>query len=119
MTTQFQAGQTVILFADCQPPREVVVEKVGRKLAYVNQYGRSVGYNAETGYQSGAYTGSPNRIITREMQAAEAERAEVCKQLRELGVESAGFGGFKVSTETLAKIRDALRADPVNADASR
>jgi hypothetical protein len=119
MPTQFQAGQTVILLADRQPPREVVVEKVGRKLAYVNQYGRSVGYNAETGYQGGSYTGVANRIVTHEARAAEAARADLIKELNSLGVEPVGFGGFKVSTETLTQVRDILAADPANAHASR
>jgi hypothetical protein len=100
-TLNFTVGQTVILIQPhSRAQSEVIIEKIGRKLAYVTVHGRSVPFYLDTGYQSNTqYTAM--RIATPETLAAEEERTAAIARLRELGVVSGDFGGFKVSTATL------------------
>jgi hypothetical protein len=111
MTTPiFTEGQQVVVL-DRGHRTETTIDKVGRKYAHVTVYGRPYTFDATSGVQAGNTYGSPMRITTPELQAAQDERSAAVTRLRELGIVPEGFGGFKVSTATLHKLIDVLRED--------
>lgn len=87
--TLFHAGQTVIL---CTPShvhgsepdeREVVIERVGRKYAYVKIYGYEVAFDLADGYEKGD-TYLARRIYTPEGLAERKRRDAAQGTLREI-----------------------------------
>ena len=51
--TTFHAGQTVILRTPSRIEREVVIERVGRKYAYIKIYGYEVAFGLAGGHEKG------------------------------------------------------------------
>jgi hypothetical protein len=108
----FKAGQKVMLIQSTahgrsREPGEFVVERVGRKYAYITQYGREVAYHLDTGSEAN-FIGSPSIIRTLEQYAEDTARETLTARIKAHGWGRIDYQKWPESTETLTKIADLL-----------
>jgi hypothetical protein len=87
---------------------------VGRKNAYIGEFGREIPFNMETGHEvrSANAPGVGAHIVTREQHAENKRRNGVIAELRALGIEGAmGRPLEKYSVDALTSVVNLLRDD--------
>lgn len=109
--SEFHVGQKVLVNGVNLRGRthEAEVVKVGRKLVYIEEYGRAVAYRIETGVINDDY--GHTWIQTPEQFQEQQDRAAVLERLRDLGLSSHRFNGLPYSTATLNSVCDLLESD--------
>ncbi len=101
---KFKVGDTVILSIRHQSELETTITRVGRKYAYIEQYGRERAFDLWSGYEANNKYGTPGRIRTPGMVAEEARRKAVIDAIRGHGITYDRYIGFKQSTDVLEQI---------------
>ena len=101
--SKFHAGQTVIHTS--HGDREVVIERVARKYAYVRLWGRNVAFDKATGQPRGDFDGY---IETLEDHADRQQRTKLLFALRDRGVYLQAGNYSKFSTVTVGRILAAI-----------
>lgn len=107
---QFHVGQKVIVSGVNMRGRsyEAEVVKVGRKLVYIEEYGRSTAYWIDTGVINDDY--GHTWIQTPEQFQEQQDRTAALHRLRDLGLVPQAFGTVDYSTATLNAVCDLLEA---------
>lgn len=88
MSDEYHVGQRVLIHHwNTRGGRiqEAEVSKVGRKLVYIEEYGRPVAYRIDTGNKNDQYGHST--MYTPEAWAARERRADLDRRLREGGLD--------------------------------
>lgn len=99
--SKFEVGQMV--WHSSNRKRVLVpVTRVGRKLVYIEEFGRERAFRIEDGSFNGQQYGAGEWIATEADVALSDDRQALVARLADLGVTSTGFGGFKLGNETLA-----------------
>jgi len=110
--SEYTIGQTVLLKSvnsRGKAPSEVVITRVGRKLVYIEEYGRELAFRIADGRRNNQY--GHEWIETPERAAAKAHRSDVVARLKAHGIDYVGYSGFKQDTETLEHILAVLGDD--------
>lgn len=87
-----------------RPVRKTPLVKVGRKLVYIEEFGRPLAYRIEDGQRNDNYGHS--WLQTEEEYVEERRRTEAVDRLRDLGLEPR-FAG-RLSTDALVAAADAI-----------
>lgn len=100
-----------------RPPREGVVEKVGRKLIYVSLHGTRTGQHVfrldrEYGRPSNDGYGHGTVWLPHELENRKRHK-ELLETLRELGIEPRNYRGNHLSIDTLTRLIAVLRDEGV------
>jgi hypothetical protein len=116
VTARFEVGQTVLLFSGLhagrskpQTPKPVTITRVGRKNAYITQYGRDVPFNMETGQEVRGQNvpGLGDWIRTEEEAGQEARREAAVRKLRAYGLGVSSTTDLPLTKlEALVAVRD-------------
>lgn len=110
---EWEVGQKAILvtsgYRGNVRHQETVVTKVARKYVYIEQYGRQVGFDKETGAVQGSYTGyGTDHLYTPEMLARKELRERTVKRLRDVHSLAGKNFEFKQDTDTLVSMLELL-----------
>lgn len=81
---------------------EATITRIGRKYAYIERWGREIGFDLFTGYEANNKYGAPSRIRTAEMVAEDERRYNVTLALKEHGITYERW--ISQSTDVLEKI---------------
>ncbi len=112
---KFTPGQSVMMTRSYGKPFPAVVEKVGRKYAYIVGGGSKDAVDAVTGQQQHGF----GRAFTMAEWEERERVSEVTRELRLHGIGPIGSGRFKQSIETLEAILAVLQSAPQETEAPR
>jgi hypothetical protein len=109
--SEFHVGQKVLVDGVNLRGRthEAEVVKVGRKLVYIEEYGRQIAYRIETGVINDDY--GHTWIQTPDQFQEAQDRKVVLDRLRDLGLTAHRFRELSYSTATLKAVCDLLESD--------